>query len=90
MFKFIFKTYIDNYYIYDIIGLKGGGDMDANGIVSLISTVGFPIAVCIALFWFINKTMKEFTVSINGFTEALQKNTVMLETMMSFINNEEI
>ena len=29
--------------------------MDANAIVSIISTVGFPIVACGALFWFINR-----------------------------------
>ena len=29
--------------------------MDVNGIVSLISNVGFPVAVCIALFFYMEK-----------------------------------
>lgn len=30
--------------------------MDTQNIVSLISSVGFPIVACIALFWQLNKT----------------------------------
>lgn len=31
--------------------------MDANGIISLISNVGFPVAVCVALFYYMeNRT----------------------------------
>lgn len=29
--------------------------MDANGIISLISNVGFPVAVCVALFYYMEK-----------------------------------
>lgn len=39
--------------------------MELNTITSLIGSLGFPIAVCIACFWFINKTMKENTTALN-------------------------
>lgn len=35
--------------------------MDVNAIVSLVSTLGFPIVCCGALFWYVNRTQKEFT-----------------------------
>lgn len=35
--------------------------MDVQTITQLVSALGFPIVCCGALFWYINKTMKEFT-----------------------------
>lgn len=47
--------------------------MDINGIVTIISTVGFPIAMCVYLVWFQNTTMKEMLNTINKNTEAINK-----------------
>lgn len=38
--------------------------LDANAIITIISNVGFPIAVAIAMFWFVNKTMKDVTATL--------------------------
>lgn len=35
--------------------------MDPNAVASLVGSLGFPIVCCGALFWFQNKTMKEFS-----------------------------
>lgn len=45
--------------------------MDANAISSIISTLGFPIVCCAALFWYINKTQKDFTDKIEKTIESL-------------------
>ena len=39
--------------------------MDYQGIAQLISTIGFPIAACCAMFYLYDKTIKELTVAIN-------------------------
>lgn len=53
--------------------------MDVQTIVQIISTLGFPIACCIALFWYINKTLKDFTKDIqqavDKLTELISKDT---------------
>lgn len=53
--------------------------MDVQTIVQIISTLGFPIACCIALFWYINKTLKDFTKDIqqavDKLTESISKDT---------------
>lgn len=51
-------------------------------IVSVISTVGFPIACCIGMGWYINTTMKEFT-------KAIQNNTIAFEKLISKLTDEE-
>lgn len=45
--------------------------MDVPAILSAIGTVGFPIVACGALFWMINKTMKELTSAVNNNTTAI-------------------
>lgn len=40
--------------------------MDVSTITNLIGGLGFPIAVCIVLFWFINKTLNNITTALNN------------------------
>lgn len=48
-------------------------------VVSLISTVGFPI-VCVIFLWrFVNTTMKDFSTMVQDFRVTLQENTLVLE-----------
>lgn len=47
--------------------------MDLNSIVTVISTVGFPIASWIMLAWYIYKVQGEATKAINNNTMALLK-----------------
>lgn len=47
--------------------------MSMQDIVTIISTVGFPIAMCVYLVWFQNTTMKEMLNTINKNTEAINK-----------------
>ena len=45
--------------------------MDYNSSVTLVGSLGFPIAACIALFWMINTTMKEFKETVAENTKAM-------------------
>ncbi len=53
--------------------------MDVNAITTLLSTFGFPIVCCGALFWFVNKTLKDFTEkvdkSISDLSDSISENT---------------
>lgn len=54
--------------------------MDA--ILNMISNVGFPIAACGCLMYFINTTIKELR-------ETIQQNTILLEKISAFLEKEE-
>ena len=72
----IFATYITkvkNYY------------MDANGIVSLISNVGFPVAVCIALFFYMEKQNERHQNETDKLNETVQSNTKVLTELCTLI-----
>lgn len=53
--------------------MEGGEIMQFNDIVTAISTVGFPIVACGALFYMINTTMKELTSAIGKLEKAILK-----------------
>lgn len=54
--------------------------MDIGEILSAIGTVGFPIVACGALFWMINKTMRELTSAVNNNTQAINIMTERMNT----------
>lgn len=45
--------------------------MDASTITELVSTLGFPIVCCGALFWYVNKTQREFSQKMEESIEQL-------------------
>lgn len=47
--------------------------MDHNAIASLVGSLGFPIVCSGALFWYMNKTMKEFSDKIENNLKELSK-----------------
>lgn len=54
---------------------------------TLISTVGFPIAACIAMFYMINKTLKEFKVVIENHTKAIDGNNSLIKEVLEILKN---
>lgn len=66
--------------------------MNTNEIIQLISTIGFPIVMCIALAWYVkystdqnNQRIDEMTTKhqeeIKTVTEALNNNTLALQKL---------
>lgn len=49
--------------------------MDITAITTIISNVGFPIAACIAMFWYVNKQTDVHKQEIDKLTESLNNNT---------------
>lgn len=56
--------------------------MGVNDIVSIISTVGFPIAACVALFWQSNQMQKQHKEEMDGVKEALNNNTLVVQKLV--------
>lgn len=53
--------------------------MDANTIVSIIGSVGFPIAACCGLFYLYDKTIKDLTITLTKIDATLDGIKSMLE-----------
>ena len=59
--------------------------MDANGIISLISNVGFPVVVCIALFFYMEKQNERHENETDKLNETVQSNTKVLTELCTLI-----
>lgn len=62
--------------------------MDGTSIVQLISNVGFPIAMVIALLWYIYHLTEAHKDETSQFTEALNNNTRVLERICEKLDIE--
>ena len=58
------------------------GVTDLNGILTAISTVGFPIVMCGALFWKMDKQDKDHKEEQEKLTAAIQNNTVVMQQVV--------
>ena len=56
--------------------------MDTNSIVTMISSVGFPIVACVVLFKLYNNTITSFKDSIDNNTKAIEVLQVLIQDMM--------
>lgn len=62
--------------------------MDLEIIMQAISTIGFPIACCIGLFWYLNAERESHKEETAALAKALNDNTLVmqeLKTMLKFI-----
>lgn len=65
--------------------------MDFSSVMQAISTLGFPICMCIAMFWYTTKQTETHKEEVAKMTEALNNNTIALnrlEMKMGVDNNE--
>lgn len=63
--------------------------MDVNSIVTLISNLGFPIVVCAAMFWYINKQADQHKTEMDKVTEAITNNTLIVTRLCEKLDREE-
>ena len=61
---------------------------EVSTITSVISTVGFPIAMCIALLWYIYKQSESHKDESKAFTEALNNNTIAVQKLCDMLGVE--
>lgn len=60
--------------------------MDANTITALITSVGFPIVVCLICFWYINKMQETHKAETAELSKALNNNTVVMQKLVDKLN----
>ena len=56
--------------------------MDVQVISTLIGSLGFPIACCIGLFWYLTKTANQHKEEINKMSEAINNNTSVMNQLI--------
>ena len=60
-------------------------EINLQEIVDLINGVGFPIAVCIALFWFNRETIKEQQKLLIEFKDIIRDNSEVMRDLVDEI-----
>lgn len=64
--------------------------MDINSIVSIISTVGFPIACCIYLVYNQNKAEERHKEEVDKLRESLDNNTKVMNKICMILKIDDI
>ena len=63
--------------------------MDFATISQLISSVGFPIAACVALFWQMTKESERHKEEMTALKESLNQNTLAITKLVVFMQEKE-
>lgn len=64
--------------------------MNYNDIVTLISTVGFPIVMCGALFWYVVKSNQGHKEEMDALKDALNANTLAITKLTDKLDSKEV
>ena len=59
-----------------------------NDLAALISTLGFPIGMCLIMFYYINKINDAHKEETDKFAEALNNNTLVLQKLCDKLDSE--
>lgn len=73
--------------------------MDASAIVQMVSTVGFPIAMCLLLAWYIKSTgeahaeqistiTREHKEEVTQMTTAINNNTLTIQKLVDLLSSQ--
>lgn len=63
--------------------------MDANTIIQLVGSLGFPIVMCGALFWRMLKSDEQHKSEMDKLSEALNNNTIAITKLSDKLDKEE-
>ena len=63
--------------------------MDMNTVIQLVTTLGFPIVCCIALFWRMIKSDENHKAEMDKLSEALNNNTLAINKLNERLNHGE-
>lgn len=63
--------------------------MDFTAVSQLISSVGFPIAACVALFWQMNRESTQHKEEMDALKESLNQNTLAITKLVLFMQEKE-
>ena len=63
--------------------------MDFSAVSQLITSVGFPIAACVALFWQMNRESTQHKEEMDALKESLNQNTLAITKLVLFMQEKE-
>ena len=59
-----------------------------NNIVQIIAQLGFPIAMCLLLFWYVTKKDEAHKEEMDKISEALNNNTLVMQKLVDKLDQE--
>lgn len=62
--------------------------MDANTIIQLVGSLGFPVVMCGALFWRMVKSDEQHKAEMDKLSEALNNSTIALTKLSDKLDKE--
>ena len=63
--------------------------MDVTAITTLITTVGFPVVVCLAMMYYVKYLNDQHKQEIDKLSEALQNNTLVMQRLLTKLGGDE-
>lgn len=63
--------------------------MDFNTITQFIGSLGFPIAVCLICFWYINKREEAHKDEVTKLAEAINNNTLVMQKLVVRLGDDD-
>lgn len=63
--------------------------MDTTQLIQIISSLGFPIVMCGALFWYMIQQREEHKEEINKMSEALNNNTLAIQKLLDELEKDK-
>ena len=63
--------------------------MDANMIITLVGSLGFPIVACCAMAFFIREMLNNHKKEVEEMTKAIQNNTIVIQKLVDKMGCED-
>ncbi len=64
--------------------------MNINDITNIISSTGFPILMCILMFYYIREINKDHRDECDKITEAVNSNTIVITKLFEALESNEV
>lgn len=62
--------------------------MDANLIMQMVGSLGFPIVCVGACFWYINKSTEQHKAEMDKMSDAINNNTLVMQKLIDKLGND--
>lgn len=63
--------------------------MDANTIITMVGSLGFPIVACIGMAYFCNRIITDNRADYKDITQAINNNTIVIQKLIDKLDKEE-
>lgn len=63
--------------------------MDFSTVTQFVSTLGFPIAVCLICFWYINKREEQHKDEVTELAKAINNNTIVMQKLVDRLGDDD-